>query len=335
MADFNDIVKVAVDGYTGNVEKYSVSDSQEVLRQALIDINGGDKLDYKKMRNGANNGMFELIETIITKAAQGGLDENDFFMSQVDYRNVALGDQEVFQIDDDSELFYVAEVARGTQGIRRQRIGDVKEIKIPTVAKAVKIYEELDRVLAGRVDFNHLIDKVIKSLQQQRLNDIYNVWAGITATELGGAYYRAAAGSYSESALLDLIEHVEAAAGGKTATIVGTKKALRNLQNSMNSIDAANDIYHVGYMGSFYGSPVVALPQRHQINSTNFVLPDDMITVIAADAKPVKLVDEGEALIIAGNPLDNGDLTQEYAVIERYGTGIILPSNAGIGRYYI
>lgn len=335
MAEFNDIVKVGVDGYTGNVEKYSVNESQDVMRNALIEMNGGSKLDWKKMRNGANNGMFDLIETVITQAATGGLDENDFFASQVEYRNVAMGDQEVFVVDNDSDLFYVAEVARGTQGIRRQRIGETREIKIPTVAKAVKIYEELDRVLSGRVDFNHLIDKVIKSLQQQRLNDIYKVWAGIAATDLGSAYYRAAAGSYSESALLDLIEHVEAAAGGKTATIVGTKKALRNLTNSMSSIDAANDIYHTGYMGVFYGSPVVALPQRHQINSTTFVLPDDMLTIIAADEKPIKMVDEGQALIIAGNPLDNGDLTQEYAVIERYGTGIVLPSNAGIGRYYI
>jgi len=335
MADFNDIVKVAVDGYTGNVQKYSVNESQEVMRNALIEMNGGPTLDYKKMRNGANNGMFELIETIITQATNGGLNENDFFMSQVEYRNVAAGDQEVFVVDDDSQLFYVAEVARGTQGIRRQRLGDMREVKIPAVTKAVKIYDELDRVLSGRVDFNHLIDKVVKSLQQQRLNDIYKVWAGITAADLGSAYYRAAAGSYDENALLDLVEHVEAAAGGKTATIVGTKKALRNLNNSMNSIDAANDIYHTGYMGSFFGSPVVALPQRHEINSSTFVLPDDMLTVIAAEEKPVKLVDEGEAIIIPGNPLDNGDLTQEYAVIERYGTGIVLPGNAGIGRYYI
>lgn len=334
MSDMKDIVKVALDGYNGNVEKYSVDDSQEVMRQALIDINGGAKLDYKKVRNGANNGMFELLETIITKAANGGLQENDFFMNNVEYRNLALGDQETFLVDDDSNLFYVAEIARGTQGIRRQRIGDMKEITIPTVVKGVKIYEELDRVLSGRVDFNHLIDKVIKSFQQQRLNDVYALWASMTANDLGSVYYHAAAGSYSESALLDIVAHVEAASG-KTATLVGTKNALRHITNSMSSIDAANDIYHMGYMGSFFGSPVVALPQRHQINSTTFVLPDDEITVIATDDKPIKLVDEGESLIIPGNPTDNGDLTQEYTMIQRYGTGIVMAGNTGLGRYYI
>ena len=34
MAEIKDIVKLAVDGYKGKVEKYSVSQSQELLRQA-------------------------------------------------------------------------------------------------------------------------------------------------------------------------------------------------------------------------------------------------------------------------------------------------------------
>ena len=36
MADMKDIVKLAVDGYKGRVEKYSVEQSQDTLRQALM-----------------------------------------------------------------------------------------------------------------------------------------------------------------------------------------------------------------------------------------------------------------------------------------------------------
>lgn len=47
MTDMKEIVKLAVDAYKGNVEKYSTKQSQDVLRQALIDANGGStKLDY-------------------------------------------------------------------------------------------------------------------------------------------------------------------------------------------------------------------------------------------------------------------------------------------------
>ena len=50
MPDMKDIVKVAVDAYHGNVEQYSVGQSQEVLRKALVDANGGStKLDYRKI----------------------------------------------------------------------------------------------------------------------------------------------------------------------------------------------------------------------------------------------------------------------------------------------
>ena len=41
MAAMKDIVKLAVDGHRGSVEKYSVDKSQEVLREALIEANGG------------------------------------------------------------------------------------------------------------------------------------------------------------------------------------------------------------------------------------------------------------------------------------------------------
>ena len=50
MAEIKDIVKLAVDSYKGRVEKYSVADSQKLLKEALIKANGGSTiLDYKKI----------------------------------------------------------------------------------------------------------------------------------------------------------------------------------------------------------------------------------------------------------------------------------------------
>ena len=45
----------------------------------------------------------------------------------------------------------------------------------------------------------------------------------------------------------------------------------------------------MGYVGKFYGTPVVAEPQRHKIGSTDFVLADNVLTVIAGDDKPIKV----------------------------------------------
>lgn len=336
MSEMNEIVKLAVDAYKGTVTKYSVSDSQEVLRQALVEANGGStKLNYKAIRDGKCVGLFTIIEQILDRTVVDGLREDDFFNSMVDFRNVAEGDQNVFVVED-STLFVIDDTANGTQGVRRQRLGGVKETSIPTMLKTVRIYEELNRVLSGRVDFNHFINVVAESFRQKMLNDIYTLWSGATSADFGGEAYFPTSGSYDADALLDTIAHVEAAAGGKPATIIGTKKAIRALAPDIESDGYKDDIYNLGYAGKFYGTPVVALPQRHKVGSTEFVFNDKVITIIAGDDKPIKFVYEGDPIVLMGNPLDNADLTQEYFYGEKYGMGIVLAgSNSGIGRYEI
>lgn len=336
MAEMNDIVKLAVDAYKGNVEKYSVAQSQETLRQALIAANNGKTaLDYRDIRDGKCNGLFTLIETILSNTVIEGLQGDEYFNSLVDFRNVAEGDSPVFTVEDNN-LFVVAEAADGTQGIRRQRLSGVTETTIPTTLKVVRIYEEMNRVLSGRVDFNTMINKVAESFNQKLLNDIYTLWAGATAAQMGGATYFPNAGAYDEEALLELISHVEAAAGGKPATIIGTKKALRNLKESIMSDGAKDELHNMGYVGKFFGTPVVATPQRHKVGSTEFVLDDDIITVIAGDDKPLKVVYEGDPIVLMGDPMSNADFTQEYLYGVKYGTGIVLAgNNTGIGRYEI
>lgn len=334
MTDMKEIVKLAVDAYKGNVEKYSTKQSQDVLRQALIDANGGStKLDYKAIRDGKCSGLFTLIEEILSRTVVEGLQGDEYFNALVDFRNLAEGDQNVFVVEDNT-LFVVSEAADGTQGIRRQRLGGAKETSIPTSLKAVRIYEELNRVLSGRVDFNDFINKVAESFRQKLLNDVYGLWSSATAADLGGVTYFPTAGTYDEEDLLDLIAHVEAAAGGKPATIVGTKKAIRNLIPSIQGEGFKSDLYNLGYAGKFYGTPVVVTPQRHKVGSTDFVLKDDVLTIIAGDDKPIKVVYEGNPIVLMGDPTTNADFTQEYFYGEKYGMGIVLAGgNAGIGRY--
>lgn len=334
MTDMKEIVKLAVDAYKGNVEKYSTKQSQDVLRQALIDANGGStKLDYKAIRDGKCSGLFTLIEEILSRTVVEGLQGDEYFNALVDFRNLAEGDQNVFVVEDNT-LFVVSEAADGTQGIRRQRLGGAKETSIPTSLKAVRIYEELNRVLSGRVDFNDFINKVAESFRQKLLNDVYGLWSGATAADLGGVTYFPTAGTYDEEDLLDLIAHVEAVAGGKPATIVGTKKAIRNLIPSIQGEGFKSDLYNLGYAGKFYGTPVVVTPQRHKVGSTDFVLKDDVLTIIAGDDKPIKVVYEGNPIVLMGDPTTNADFTQEYFYGEKYGMGIVLAGgNAGIGRY--
>ena len=237
---------------------------------------------------------------------------------------------------EDSDLFTVAEAADGTQGVRRQRLGGYSEATIKTTLKVVRIYEELNRVLSGQVDFNRFIQKVAESFRQQMLTDIYTLWSGATADDLGGNTYFPAAGAYDEDTLLDLISHVESAAGGRPATIVGTKKAVRHLAPVIQGNDSESDIYNMGYYGKFYGTDVVAMPQRHKVGTTDFLLDDNTLTIVASDERPIKYVYEGQSTVLLGDPMTNADLTQEYLYAEKTGLGLILAGgNSGIGRYQI
>ena len=315
MADYKDIVKLGVDGYKGNVEKYSVKQSQDTLREALIEANNGStKLDYRAIRDGKCVGLFAILEEILKETVVEGILNTDFFNALVEYRNVGEGDENLFIIED-STLFVVDDIARGNQGIRRQRLAGETEIVIPTSVKAVRIYEELSRVLAGRVDFNHLIDVVGQSFQNKLMEDIYGVWSNATAQDLGGAVYFPAAGAYDEDTLLELIAHVEAAAGGKQAVISGTAKALRQLQESIQGDDAKSELHNTGYYGRFFGTPCVKIPQRHKVGTTDFVYPDNVLTIIATDEKPIKMVREGNPLIITRDATENMDLTHELEIM--------------------
>lgn len=336
MADMNEIVRVAVDAYHGATTKYSVKESMDTLRQALVAANNGSTiLNYKDIRDGKCVGLFTLVEEILSRTIVEGFQGDEYFNALVDFRNVALGDKNIFRVED-SDLFVVSDAADGTQGIRRQRLGGMSETSIPTSFKVVRIYEELNRVLSGQVDFNKFIQKVAESFRKKLLDDIYALWSTATADNFGGTTYFPAAGAYDEDALLELIAHVEAAAGGKQATIIGTKKAIRNLAPSIQSDGYKDDLYNMGYCGRFYGTSVVATPQRHKVNSTEFVFDDNILTIIAGDDKPIKCVYEGQSTILMGDPMQNKDFTQEYLYGEKYGMGIILAGgNAGIGRYEI
>lgn len=328
MADKN-LVKLAVDAYKGKIAgNYSKDDSLDVLRNALIELNGGStKLDYKRIRNGECNGLFEIVEEILVKTIIEGLPEDNFFQQFVESRNLALGDQNSFYIEDNS-LFVVADTAEGTQAVRRQRLNAGTNISVDTSLKTIKIYEELNRILSGRTDFNAMIDKVGESFKRKMAIDIYNAFVA-SFNSLPATF--AQSGAFSEQNLLDLIDHVEASTG-KQAMIVGTRNALRKVTTAIISENAKEKYNELGYYGSFNGTPMARIPQAHTVGTYNFMLSDSELYVVPSDMKPIKLTLEGDSILIAGNPLDNQDLTQDYLYGTRYGLAVILASLYGIYR---
>ena len=326
--DKANVIKLAVDAIQNKVPNtYSKDQTSETLRQAFIDANDGSaKFDIKALRRHPE--LFEIIETIVPTIIQEGLKGDEFFMNYVDYRNLALGDDEEFWSEDRS-LFLVADAAHGTQGIRRQRLNVGEKVTIAKTLKVIKVYEELNRLLAGRVDFNTFVAKVGKSMLNEVYNDIYTAFNGIAASTAGmtSDYYKS--GTYAEDTLITLIDHVEAA-NNAPASIVGTRSALRKITTASVGDEARSDMYNFGFYGKFNGTPMFVAKQRHAIGTDNFILDTDKAYVVASNDKFIKEVDVGEGLLIDGDPMNKADLTKEYLYGQETGTGILLSGRLGV-----
>lgn len=330
MADVKNLVKIVLDARANRVAgNYSVDDSMEVLRQALIEANGGSTtLDFRAIRDGKCNGLFSIVEEIINKVVMEGLPESCPLFDYVEWRNLKEGDTNVFELRDNG-VFIVSDIAQGTQGLRRQRITGGEEITVKTQLKGVKIYEELRRILAGRVDFNELIDKVSEAFQKKISNDVYE--ATVAAFDgIVAPYSNGTAGSFDENKLTEIIDHVEATTG-KKAVILGSKQAVRKITGvkGADSNSAKEDLYAMGYFGKFYTTPIMVMQNGHKEGTTNFILKNDLY-IVAGDDKFIKGATEGETLIINGDPMNNADLSQEYMVAMAYGLKAVLCEQMGI-----
>lgn len=329
----NDIVKLALDTMHGTVSgNFSQENASDALRQAFIELNGGsDKLTAKSFRDHPQ--LFQIIEEIMPVMIEEGLRGDEMVFNMVDYRNVAEGDENRFWTEDNSD-FVVAKIADGSTSIRRQRLNVGQYVSIETQMHAIKVYEELNRLLAGRVDFNTLVDRLSRSFTRDMRNQILAALEGVTAdtTGLNATYVKS--GSMDIGTLRELIAHVEAATG--SATIVGTKAGLAKIRDvdptavSLTASSAKEDLYNLGYFGKFEGTPMVSMRQAHKAGTDAFAINDNKIYVMAGSDKPIKLVREGEGLMIATDAMSNADLTQEYLYGEKYGLGVIFNQKMGI-----
>ena len=195
----------------------------------------------------------------------------------------------------------------------------------------LKVYEELKRLLARRTDFNTFIAKVSKAMKDKLMSDTYTAFNGVTATTDGLNSAYVLTGSYSEDALLDVIGHVEAA-NGAVATILGTKKALRKVTTAVVSDEAKSDLYNMGFYGKFNGTNMIWVPQRHKVGTDEFLLDDNKIYVIAGDDKPIKVVNVGEGILSANDPLQAHDMTQNYLYGQEFGVGVKFNTKMGFVR---
>lgn len=324
-----DILSVAIDAVKGKYGNYSAAQTSDEIVRAFVEMNGGSTvISPKTFYRGTP--LYELVQELIPVVVDEGLktDDNPLF-DLVEYRNIKDGDSQEFVVNGDANIV-VATSAKGIRDVRRQRITGGDTIPVPTEMKIVRVYENLGRLLAGRIDFSQFVDAVAGAFKKAIAEAAYDAIAGMTKETAGLEETYVYTGNYSEDALVALIDHVEAANGGADAKVVGTRSGIRKLTTGVVAESAKADLYEIGYYGKFNGTDVVRVKQAHKSGTTTFALNDNKILVVAGDDRPIKVVNSGDGLLMEGNPADNADLTQEYVYGQEFGVAAICATKIGL-----
>lgn len=110
----------------GEVEKYSAKEANQKIVEkfrSALGIEATDRPQAIKRAIRANKDLvFTLIEETIEEMIITGWMENPFFMQFVETKNLALGDENDFYVEDDS-ILSVSKVSGNHHNMIRQRLG--------------------------------------------------------------------------------------------------------------------------------------------------------------------------------------------------------------------
>ena len=313
----NDLRKLAIDVYNGVDVKFENGETgEDMIRNALNKAFGGINLNdgnAVKKALAYNKVDFEIINEIISVAIDLSAQENSALWDFVELKRGDLGDQNKFVVEG-SDLLHVDVITHGTQGVRRQRLLST-ELTVPTETKAIKIYEEMVRLAAGRTNWAKFVEKVGKSFDNDRFTAVAQAFTGITAS---GDY--AKGGSFTESNMINLLTTVEN--NGQKPKIFGSLQALRNLTTAMTGETVKDDYYNMGYMGKFNSYDCFRIAGKG--------IPTNKLFVVGADEKFIKMYDEGETITIPHSWTETADKTQELQVERTYGVEVVMGGKVGV-----
>lgn len=317
-----DLRQLCIDVYNGvDVHFENGETGNDMIVNAINKAFGGINLnDAKAVRNAIayNKVDFEIINELIDTAINLSAEENSEVWNFVDFKSAALGDKNKFTIEG-NDLLHVDVITHGTQGVRRQRMLGT-ELTVETTTKAIKIYEEMVRLAANRINWTKFVEKVGKSFDNDRFNAVTGAFSGLAAKATGDYKKGSVGTAFSEKDMIDLLTTVEN--DGNTPKIFGSLQALRNLNMAMAGDEVRRDYYNFGYMGKFNGYDTFRISGKN--------VPTDQIFVIGTDEKFIKMFDEGDTLTIAHNFTETADKTQELMVERTYGVELIMANKVGV-----
>lgn len=316
-----DIQKVARDCYLGKLEKYSNEEGNDLLRNAVNELVGGEWTygNFQKNKWDVYALVQEMVDVNINRLTR------DAFSDFIEVANYQLGDSPEFNIKN-KNLFKVAVIADGINSVRRQRKLKSK-LRTSAFKLAIGIYEEFDRFLTGRIDWTELVDTLSESFNQEIATQIavafQNAYNDINtnlkkSTNVAGV----------DVELKKIINKVEASTG-KRCSVYGTAEALGNIVGGVSEQDKM-DRRNFGMVKIFNGTPLIKLQNAYDESTDKWAIRNDMLYVIPDGEKIIRMGLEGGVTILEDTSgMKRDDQQVEMVMEQKMHLGVLVASKFG------
>lgn len=298
----------------------------EAMRKIMAEALGievGDKIGHYQWEENKLK-VFQIL-SVAVDAVLPVILENQFD-SLADVRSVALGDKPRFEIEDNS-LLRVGVVAAGTQDLQRQELHGTS-FTVDTDWYGAKVFTDFERFMAGNVNWQGLVDRIAKSFANKMQTQIYDAFA---ASYDSLRAVRKQTGSYDEDKMVQVAQHVGAAAGGRPVAVYGTLSALRKVAKGADLSGNMKDrIAKVGHLDNVGGIELIAIPQAYKSGQEKFAIDDNTLLFLPQGEKIVTVVLEGETIVSDVDPMTNTALQREFLTLKRYGVQVAKMSVYGM-----
>lgn len=327
------LAKLCVDSVVNptQVAHYSKgADIDASIRAQFFEVFGTEKPTAKHIRRHQKL-IFEIMEEVLTETYRKGINEDEFFLQFAEIRNIDLGDELEFFVEDDAMLV-VSEHSGNHWSISRQKLEGGTSFQIKIKAYAIGVYGDFLLFVTGRLSFARLVEKAGEAMQRKVYEQVAASFAEVSS-KLPAPFVET--GSYDEAKLIDLVSHVEAATGSN-AIVVGTRKALAQVTAGLNvayySDSMKNELANTGRIARVNGLTLVQLPVVHKQNTFEFAYDDNQLLVLPQTSdRFIKIVFQGDPHIKETQDEHvNNDMSFEMKMIERFGTAVVLSNLIGI-----
>ena len=330
--------KLLLDTAKGKTIKYSLAESDEAIRQHFFEVLGieptSNRKEIRKALRRKSYDVYELIEETINEMLISGWGDNPFFKQFVDVKNLAAGDSNVFYVPDKS-ILTVSKFSGNHHDLLRQKLGFGESFTVHTDWYGIKIYQDFELYMAGRIDWAEYIRKLYEALDKKVNDMLYGAFMGLDE-QIPAAYQMT--GTITEATILEKAEMVEVATG-HPVMIAGTRASLSKITGltgaDMWSSEMKNERNTLGGLGTWNGIPLMRVPQVFEQNTRTFAYPDNKFYILPmTDNKPIKLVYEGDYEYVEDTQsTSRQDMTIEAEYMTKLGIATIIGLDFAVGQF--